>query len=371
MHCCVRFLLGLTWWRRQGGNLSLITCLLDHLLSWWMIVCLLDHLLSFSFSSVHWSFASLTTLPHNRRASTLEAFEHHLMSYRGIHKHCDTCRHILDEGEQVKQLWVEVVVWVKLCRSILNQEEEEEQPGRRVKGSRKSSSSSLLSSSSPSSSLSTRKPKDKEETRRSRSKRNEPDDSEIIERRSNVSRLLNRCIVLSPDWEPDKPIQLWRRGFDKRWRWEYWEAQVESINWICSISPSSKELTMKMYKLQACQSLDCLGWERTGQWRTSSLTKMNLLLPMFGSIILNLSFTSKVHLKIFALGDNLIQQKQYGCSTVVLQVDWMGLGWIEYLRVRWKNPSQPTESGSSWLKIHEKMPFFPPNVLFCLTNCPF
>ena len=182
-----------------------------------MIVCLLDHLLSFSFSSVHWSFASLTTLPHNRRASTLEAFEHHLMSYRGIHKHCDTCRHILDEGQQVKQLWVEVVVWVKLCRSILNQEEEEEQPGRRVKGSRKSSSSSLLSSSSPSSSLSTRKPKDKEETRRSRSKRNQPDDSEIIERRSNVSRLLNRCsfIVLPPDWEPDKPIQ-WRRGFDKR-----------------------------------------------------------------------------------------------------------------------------------------------------------
>ena len=35
----------------------------------------------------------------NRTATTLEAFEQHLMSYRGIHKHCDTCTQILEQGQ--------------------------------------------------------------------------------------------------------------------------------------------------------------------------------------------------------------------------------------------------------------------------------
>ena len=34
-----------------------------------------------------------------RTATTLEAFEQHLMSFRGIHKHCDTCTQILEEGQ--------------------------------------------------------------------------------------------------------------------------------------------------------------------------------------------------------------------------------------------------------------------------------
>ena len=34
-----------------------------------------------------------------RTATILESFEQHLMSYRGIHKHCDTCTQILEEGQ--------------------------------------------------------------------------------------------------------------------------------------------------------------------------------------------------------------------------------------------------------------------------------
>ena len=88
MHYCnpfwLQFQMSLTQWRHQGRNLTFLTRI--------------DQM-SFSFLSVPWS---LTIFPQNRTASTLEAFEQHLMSYRGIHKHCDTCRQILDQGHEVK-----------------------------------------------------------------------------------------------------------------------------------------------------------------------------------------------------------------------------------------------------------------------------
>ena len=102
------------------------------------------------------------------------------MSYRGIHKHCDTCTQILEEGQVGR-------FFSSLTYPSLDQEENLLE--KKVKSRRKASSSSSLISST--SSRRTNKfdknEKKKLDDMNSRPNNTHADNSEIIEKRSNVS----------------------------------------------------------------------------------------------------------------------------------------------------------------------------------------
>ena len=103
------------------------------------------------------------------------------MSFRGIHKHCDTCTQILEEGQVGR-------FFSSLTYPSLDQEENLLE--KKVKSRRKASSSSSLISST--SSLCRTKKFDKNEKKKlddmkSRPNNTHGDNSEIIEKRSNVS----------------------------------------------------------------------------------------------------------------------------------------------------------------------------------------
>ena len=170
-----------------------------------------------------------------RTASTLEAFEQHLMPFRGIHKQCDTCRRILDEVVLYKKYEKpsrEIYKrWICLVFNVLDSRRKRTLRGK----SKKKESLRLLHllCSHPLHLCHLLRPKSQTKATEGNQRRSTAEQRKSTKTTLSWSRgeamwvnfqFVFAIIVSKADREPDQSVQ-WGHGFDRGWLWG-WQAQV-------------------------------------------------------------------------------------------------------------------------------------------------